>query len=306
MPVSLVGAALVMLLLGFSLNLLTILAIVLSVGLVVDDAIVVVENVQRHVQQGMSRMQAALVGARELVQPIVAMTVTLAVVYAPIGFQGGLTGMLFREFAFTLAAAVLVSGVVAITLSPVMSSAMVPASGRVVRLAEWVNRRFNMLRSGYGRVLSGTLHLRWAIAGCTVLVAMAAVPLYMFSGKELAPVEDQSAIAVFMSAAPDATLQITAHWAKELAQTLQGLPEAEYMWALVMPGTGFGGIITKDFDHRSRSTLEMYPEVFGLVSRIPGVEPFPILIPPLPGAGQYDVELVVKSDLPPQLDFFRF
>ncbi|HEY6564518.1 MAG TPA: efflux RND transporter permease subunit, partial [Pirellulaceae bacterium] len=153
MPISLVGATIVMLLLGFSLNLLTILAIVLSVGLVVDDAIVVVENVQRHVQRGMNRIQAALVGARELVLPIVAMTITLAVVYAPIGFQGGLTGMLFREFAFTLAAAVLVSGVVAITLSPVMSAAMIPASGRSGWLARWVNRRFDSLRWAYGGIL---------------------------------------------------------------------------------------------------------------------------------------------------------
>jgi multidrug efflux pump len=299
MPVSLVGATLVMLLMGFSLNLLTILAIVLSVGLVVDDAIVVVENVQRHVLQGMSRVQAAIMGARELVLPIIAMTVTLAVVYAPIGFQGGLTGMLFKEFAFTLVAAVLVSGLVAITLSPAMSAALVPASGKTRWLSRSVNRQFDLLRRFYGWLLQGALHLRWGIVICTLLIAVAAVPLYWFSGKELAPVEDQSAIAVFMSAAPDATLNVTARWAKELANRLNGLPESEYMWALVMPGSGFGGIITKDFEHRSRSTLDMYPDVFGIVSQIPGIEPFPILIPPLPGAGEYDVELVVKSDLLP-------
>ena len=299
MPVSLIGAMMLMLLLGFSLNLLTILAIVLAVGLVVDDAIVVVENIQRHVQLGLSRRAAALVGARELVGPIIAMTITLAVVYAPIGFQGGLTGMLFREFAFTLAAAVVVSGVVAITLSPVMSSLMLHRSGKEGFLTRFVNRRFETVRRLYSWMLRGALQVRWAIAGCTVLIALCSAPLYMFSGKELAPVEDQSAIAVFMSAAPNATLKSTTHWAKDLAGKLQGLPESEYMWALVTPGTGFGGIITKDFDQRTRTTTAMYPEVFALASQIPGVEPFPILLPPLPGAGQYDVELVIKSDDPP-------
>ncbi len=302
MPVSLVGATAFMLMLGFSLNLLTILAIVLAVGLVVDDAIVVVENVQRHVQNGMSRRSAALRGARELVGPIIAMTITLAVVYAPIGFQGGLTGMLFREFAFTLAAAVVVSGIVAITLSPVMSAMMLHASGKEGMLTRWVNRRFETVRRVYCWMLRGALEMRWAIAACTLLIAFAAAPLYMFSGKELAPVEDQSAIAVFMSAAPNATLKSTTRWAKELAVQLQKLPEAEYMWALVTSGTGFGGVITKDFDERNRSTTAMYPEVFGIASQIPGIEPFPILLPPLPGAGQYDVELVIKSDdLPARL-----
>jgi multidrug efflux pump len=299
MPVSLIGATVIMVMLGFSLNLLTILAIVLAVGLVVDDAIVVVENVQRHVQSGMTRRGAALRGARELVGPIIAMTITLAVVYAPIGFQGGLTGMLFREFAFTLAAAVVVSGVVAITLSPVMSSLMIDRAGREGFLTRFVNRRFETVRRIYAWLLQGALQLRWSIALCTIVVALCAAPLYMFSGKELAPVEDQSAIAVFMQAAPNATLKSTTNWAKELAVKLQSLPESEYMWALVTSGTGFGGVITKDFDERNRSTTVMYPDVFRLASQIPGIEPFPILLPPLPGAGQYDVELVIKSDEDP-------
>ena len=157
MPVSLVGAAIVMLAFGFSLNLLTILAIVLSVGLVVDDAIVVVENVERHVREGKSRIDAALVGARELVGPIIAMTITLAAVYAPIGFQGGLTGSLFLEFAITLAAAVVVSGIVAVTLSPVMSSRFVHAHGKEGRLTALVNRGFEhgppRVRLAAGRAL---------------------------------------------------------------------------------------------------------------------------------------------------------
>jgi len=298
MPVSLIGAVMVMWLMGFSLNLLTLLAIVLAVGLVVDDAIVVVENVQRHVQLGKTRKQAALVGARELVGPIIAMTITLAAVYAPIGFQDGLTGMLFREFAFTLAAAVVVSGFVAVTLSPVMSAVLLSPSGKEGFLTRWVNRRFETIRAGYAVLLRSAISLRWAIAFCTFLVAIAAWPLYVMSGKELAPVEDQSAIAIVLEAAPDATLKSTSHWASELALSLQSLPETRYLWALVTSNGGFGGMITKDFKDRDRSTTELQSEVFGLVSQIAGVKAFPVLIPPLPGAGQYDVELIIKSDKP--------
>ncbi len=298
MPVSLIGAVVLMMLMGFSLNLLTLLAIVLAVGLVVDDAIVVVENIQRHVQLGQPRVRAALLGARELVGPIIAMTITLAAVYAPIGFQGGLTGMLFREFAFTLAAAVVVSGFVAITLSPVMSAMMIHPSGQEGWLTRFVNRRFETIRKLYVVALRGAIALRWSIALATLMIALAAVPLYMMSGKELAPVEDQSAIAVMLEAAPDATLESTAGWATELADVLSTLPETKYMWALITSNGGFGGMITEDFRDRDRSTAEMQGEVFGLVSQIPGVRAFPVLIPPLPGAGQYDVELVIKNDRP--------
>ena len=156
-PISLVGAAFLMLIMGFTLNLLTLLAIVLSVGLVVDDAIVVVENVERHLQEGLTPYQAAIKSARELFGPIIAMTITLAAVYAPIGLQGGLTGTLFREFAFTLAGAVLVSGVVALTLSPMMSSKLLRAGDSHRGFAGWINRRFDALRARYVRVLANTL-----------------------------------------------------------------------------------------------------------------------------------------------------
>ncbi|EMI21606.1 hydrophobe/amphiphile efflux family protein [Rhodopirellula maiorica SM1] len=298
MPVSLVGAAIVMYLLGFSLNLLTLLAIVLAVGLVVDDAIVVVENVQRHLQDGHGKIQAALVGARELVGPILAMTITLATVYAPIGFQGGLTGMLFREFAFTLAAAVVVSGVVAVTLSPIMSAYLLPVDGREGRMTRLVNRIFAAVRRRYAGVLSMVLELRWSIAVATLLAAAAAFPLYLFSAKELAPVEDEGAIAVMLAAAPDSTLRSTTRWAGRLASGFQAIEESEYMWAVVTAGGGFGGVITKDWDERDRSTQEILPQVFGIASQNPGLEAFPVLVPPLPGAGNYDVELVLKSDLP--------
>src|SRR6059036_2092413 len=181
MPVSLIGAGIVMLAFGFSLNLLTILAIVLSVGLVVDDAIVVVENVERHVRQGQSRIDAALIGARELVGPIIAMTITLAAVYTPIGFQVGLTGSLFLEFAITLAAAVVVSGIVAVTLSPVMSSRFVNEKRREGRLSRLVHHGFEAVRRRYERLLDGALGMRWAIVAAAVLVMLAAVPLYQYS-----------------------------------------------------------------------------------------------------------------------------
>ncbi|HET9949252.1 MAG TPA: efflux RND transporter permease subunit, partial [Longimicrobiales bacterium] len=194
MPVSLVGAGIVMYAFGFSLNLLTILAIVLSVGLVVDDAIVVVENVERHVRLGRSRVAAALIGARELVGPVIAMTITLAAVYTPIGFQGGLTGSLFLEFAITLAAAVVVSGLVAVTLSPVMSSRFIQPHGQETRLTRLVNRGFEAVRRRYERLLDGALEMRWAIVASALLITIAAWPLYRYSSKELAPVEDQSHI----------------------------------------------------------------------------------------------------------------
>ncbi|WP_417735043.1 efflux RND transporter permease subunit [Rosistilla oblonga] len=298
MPVSLVGAAIVMYLMGFSLNLLTLLAIVLAVGLVVDDAIVVVENVQRHLQEGNDKIKAALMGSRELVGPILAMTITLATVYAPIGFQGGLTGMLFREFAFTLAAAVVVSGIVAVTLSPIMSAYLVPSGGREGAMTRFVNRMFAAVRDFYGKLLGGVLQLRWSIALATLLAGAAAVPLYMFSPKELAPVEDEGAVAVMLTAAPDSTLASSTRWTQQLSDGFQGIEETDYMWAVVTASGGFGGLITKDWDDRQRNTQAMLPEVFGAASQSAGLEAFPVLVPPLPGAGNFDVELVLKSDLP--------
>jgi multidrug efflux pump len=298
MPISLIGAALVMLAFGFSLNLLTILALVLSVGLVVDDAIVVVENVERHVRLGKSRIQAALVGARELIGPIIAMTITLAVVYAPIGFQGGLTGSLFLEFAITLAAAVVVSGFVAVTLSPVMSSRFVHPQGREGRLTVLVNRGFAMAARIYGRLLDHALHMRWAIVLAALMVMVAAWPLYEYSRRELAPVEDQSHISLFLEASPDATLEAVDRESLQVVRAITAFPEAEFMWSLTAPWGGFGGMVAKDWKERRRSTEQMYGEVFGAVSQVPGLRVFPRLDPPLPTPGQYDVELVLQSEAP--------
>ncbi|HEY8369071.1 MAG TPA: efflux RND transporter permease subunit [Thermodesulfobacteriota bacterium] len=300
MPVSLIGATIVMYAAGFSLNLLTILAIVLSVGLVVDDAIVVVENVERHVREGKSRIQAALVGARELVGPIIAMTITLAAVYTPIGFQGGLTGSLFLEFAVTLAAAVVVSGVVALTLSPMLSSRFVHPHGKEGRLTRLVNRGFDLVRRGYARMLDVALEMRWAVVAAALLVMAAAWPLYTYSSKELAPVEDQSHISFFLEAAPDSTVEATNRESLDVVEAVRAFPETEFMWSLTTSWGGFGGMVTKDWRERPRSTQEMYGEVFGAVSQVPGLRVFPRLDPPLPTPGQYDVELVLQSDAPPE------
>ncbi|HEY5757698.1 MAG TPA: efflux RND transporter permease subunit [Steroidobacter sp.] len=296
MPVSLVGAAVVMMAAGFSLNLLTILAIVLSVGLVVDDAIVVVENVERHIREGKTRIEAALAGARELAGPIVAMTITLATVYTPIAFQGGLTGSLFLEFAITLAAAVVVSGIVALTLSPVMSSRFVHEHGHEGKLTAIVNRGFDKVRLGYEKLLDGALSMRWGIVAVAALVTLAAWPLYMFSRQELAPVEDQSHISLFFEASPDSSLVATNRDSLNVVNALTAFPEADFMWSLTAAWGGFGGLVAKDWKERDRSTEQMYGEVYGAVSQVPGLRVYPRLDPPLPTPGQYDVEMIVQNE----------
>src|SRR5215467_2844221 len=193
-PISLIGGVFLMQVFGFTLNLLTLLAIVLSVGLVVDDAIVIVENVERHIREGRTPINAALLGARELVGPVIAMTITLAAVYAPIGLQGGLTGSLFREFAFTLAGAVFISGVVALTLSPVMSSKLLDAGREDLGLTGWINHSFDRLRGAYSRVLDTTLGARPAVYIVWIVLSLLTVPMFILAPKELAPPEDQSIV----------------------------------------------------------------------------------------------------------------
>ncbi|MBX3335601.1 MAG: efflux RND transporter permease subunit, partial [Nitrospira sp.] len=298
MPVSLIGAAIFMVAFGFSLNLLTLLAIVLSVGLVVDDAIVVVENVERHVRMGQSRIEAAQAAIRELLGPIIAMTITLATVYAPIGFQGGLTGSLFLEFALTLAVTVVLSGSVAITLSPMMSSKFVHPQGKEGRLTAFVNRRFEEVRSLYAKLLDGAFTMRWGIVVASLLIMVAAWPLYHFSRQELAPVEDQNHISLFFEAAPDSTVQSTNRQHFQIVKAITAIPETDYTWSLTTAWGGFGGVVAKDWHDRARSTEEMYDDVYVAVSQVPGLRVFPRLDPPLPTPGQYDVELVLQSDVP--------
>jgi multidrug efflux pump len=297
-PVSLIGAAVFMVTFGFSLNLLTLLAVVLSVGLVVDDAIVVVENVERHVRLGKSRIEAAQAAARELLGPIIAMTITLATVYAPIGFQGGLTGSLFLEFAITLAIAVVLSGIVAITLSPVMSSRFVHPQGKEGRLTAFVNRRFEEARRVYAWLLDRALEMRWGIVVAALLIMAAAWPLYHFSRQELAPVEDQNHISLFFESSPDSTVSATNRQHFQIVKAITAIPETDYTWSLTTAWGGFGGVVAKDWHDRTRSTEEMYDDVFGAVSLVPGLRVFPRLDPPLPTPGQYDVELILQSDAP--------
>src|SRR5438093_9274114 len=201
-PISLIGAVFLMLVAGFTINLLTLLAIVLSVGLVVDDAIVMVENVERHLRAGAPPFRAAIGAARELIGPVIAMTLTLAAVYTPVAIQGGLTGSLFREFAFTLAGAVIVSGIVALTLSPMMGSKLLRAGDTERGFAGWVNRRFDGVRDAYKRTLSGTLHYRPVVYVLWGIVVLLVLPFYMFSQRELAPKEDQSVVFGVSRAAP--------------------------------------------------------------------------------------------------------
>jgi multidrug efflux pump len=297
MPVSLIGACIAMLLFGFSLNLLTILAIVLSVGLVVDDAIVMVENVGRHIREGRGKLDAALIGARELFAPVISMTITLAAVYTPIGFQSGLTGMLFREFAFTLASAVVISGIVAVTLSPIMSAWMVPAGGSEGRFTRLVNALFDRLRGLYERLLAFVLKGWWVVVLAAVAICALAPPLYQRSKKELAPTEDEGIVFAVVQTAPDATLDYTVRGFSKVADAFMAVKEAKFFFqvAELAMGGGFGGIQTVDWDKRTRTTEPIQAEVIGRLMGIQELRSIAIRPAPLPGAGQFDVELMVTS-----------
>jgi multidrug efflux pump len=219
-------------------------------------------------------------------------------VYAPIGFQGGLTGSLFLEFAITLAAAVVVSGFVALTLSPVMSAHFVHARGNEGWLTRLVNRTFERVKNVYARMLDVALQMRTVIVIVAIAVMFAAWPFYMFSAKELAPVEDQSHISLFLDTPPDSTIEAANRESRKLVDAVTAFPEAEYMWSLTAGWGGFGGMVAKDWRSRGRSTEEMYGEVYGAVSSVPGLRVFPRLDPPLPTPGQYDVELVLQTNEP--------
>jgi len=294
-PISLLGAVAAMAVMGFSLNLLTVLAIVLSVGLVVDDAIVVVENVARYMREGMSRTQAALASSRQLFAPIIAMTLTLAAVYAPIGFLSGLTGVLFKEFAFTLAVAVLISGVVALTLSPVMSAWVVPAEGQESRIVRWVNGQFAWTQQHYRRLLDRLLGANGRVLFVAGFVTLLIVPFFLFSQKELAPTEDQSSINVVITAPPESSLDYTRRYMVDVVSAMQTLPGNDLMWQVFSPAGGFGGMEFVDFRDREESVHEMLPLAFGALSQVTGLETFPVLPSALPSAGNFDIELVVMS-----------
>ena len=294
-PISLLGAVAAMSVMGFSLNLLTVLAIVLSVGLVVDDAIVVVENVARYMREGMSRFDAALASSRQLFAPIIAMTLTLAAVYAPIGFLSGLTGVLFKEFAFTLAVAVLISGFVALTLSPVMSGFVNAEGGREARFTRWVNHLFAVTQQAYRRVLDALLARNGQVLFVALFIALLALPFFLFSQSELAPREDQSAIRVVVTSPPEATQDYTERYMYEVVAALKALPESTFMWQVITPSAAFGGMQFADYEERDLSVHEMYPMAFANLSSITGVTARPILSSALPTAGRLDIEVVVTS-----------
>ena len=304
-PISLIGAVFLMLAFGFTINLLTLLAIVLSVGLVVDDAIVMVENVERHLHMGKPPVRAAIDAARELVGPIIAMTITLAAVYAPVGIQGGLTGALFREFAFTLAGAVIVSGVVALTLSPMMGSKLLRAGDTENGFAGWVNRRFESVRNAYARSLSGTLQYRPVVFVLWAIVVALIVPFYMFSQRELAPAEDQGVVFGVIQSSANSTIDQTNLFTTQVYDVYHSFPESESIFQITSPSGGFGGMVTKPWSERKKTAQQLLVESVGPLSKIPGIRVIPLTPPSLPGGGNFPVEFVITSAAEPRqlIDF---
>ena len=299
-PISLIGSVFLMLVAGFTVNLLTLLAIVLSVGLVVDDAIVMVENIERHLHQGKSPTQAAIDAARELVGPIIAMTITLAAVYTPVGIQGGLTGSLFREFAFTLAGAVIVSGIVALTLSPMMGAKLLRVGDTDRGFAGWINRRFEGLRRRYSNSLVSTLRYRPVVLVLWAIVAVLCVPFYMFSQRELAPAEDQGFFFGVVQASANSTLDQTKLFTDQIQKVYGGLPETAGTFQITFPGGGFGGMVTKPWSERTKTTQQLLMESMGPLSQIAGVRVIPMAPPALPGGGDFPVDLVIASAAEPR------
>ncbi|HKD41078.1 MAG TPA: efflux RND transporter permease subunit [Myxococcaceae bacterium] len=294
-PVSLIGAVFLMQVFGFTVNLLTLLAIVLSVGLVVDDAIVVVENVERHLREGMKPFDAALRGARELVGPIISMTITLAAVYTPIAFQGGLTGSLFREFALTLAGAVTISGVVALTLSPVMSANLLRAGQEEKGLPGRINRGFERLRSWYSRNLAIVLQTRPVIYTVWGILSLLVVVMFSQSAKELAPAEDQGVIFGVVNTPANSTLDQVKKYTDAINRTVFTIPESAFTFQITQPGGGFWGVGLKPWTDRKRNAFKILPEVQMKVSVVPGVQTFAVVPPALPGGGQFPVEFILAS-----------
>ncbi|HTC95201.1 MAG TPA: efflux RND transporter permease subunit [Terriglobales bacterium] len=299
-PVSLIGAVFLMLVAGFTINLLTLLAIVLSVGLVVDDAIVMVENVERHLHLGKTPYHAAIDAARELVGPIIAMTITLAAVYAPVGIQGGLTGALFREFAFTLAGAVIISGVVALTLSPMMGSKLLRAGDTERGFSGFVNRRFDSVRNLYTRTLAGTLQYRPVVFGVWIIVVLLIVPFYMFSQRELAPAEDQGVVFGVIQASPNSTIDQTRLYTSEIYDIYHNMPESASIFQITNPTGGFGGMVTKPWSQRTKTAQQLLLQSARPLSQIAGVRVIPLTPSPLPGGGSFPVDFVIASAAEPQ------
>ena len=305
-PLSLIGVGFIMLAMGYSVNLLTLLAMILGIGLVVDDAIIVVENIHRHVEEGLSPFDAAIKGARELAGPVVAMTITLAAVYAPIGFTGGLTGALFQEFAFTLAGAVIISGVVALTLSPMMCSRLFTAhTGNGGGLMGILDAAFDRLRRVYEWTLHQALKARWAVAAVGLAVLASCYVLYGMIPTELAPDEDQGIIIAQSTAQPNASIDQLETWMREQRDIYQSFPETRHVFLLnglsggssqARSNTAIAGMNLKPWTERARTSMELKPLVQQKLGGIAGVQAAAFIPPPLPGGGSgLPVQFVVGA-----------
>ncbi|MES2193590.1 MAG: efflux RND transporter permease subunit [Pseudomonadota bacterium] len=300
-PLSLIGSFALMLAFGFSINLLTLLALVLAIGLVVDDAIIVVEGVNRHMEQGLKPIDAAITAARELSGPIIAMTAVLIAVYVPVGFQGGLTGSLFTEFAFTLVAAVIVSAVVALTLSP-MSCAFLLApydpSARTLeaRMVRTIDAAMKFIIGAYRTALTASLRLFPLTILFGVVVLSSIFWLYSSSTSQLAPPEDQGVILTMMSAAPNATLAQREIYVQQIYGILDKRPETDLVFQIDMPGEVIGGWVLKPWDQRSRTALTLAPIIQQEFSKIAGARVAAFQLPPLPGSSGLPIQFVLKSN----------
>ena len=303
-PLSLIGAFFIMLLLGYSVNLLTLLALVLAIGLVVDDAIIVVENIQRHLDDGMSRMNAALQGARELANPIIAISVVLIAVYVPIGFMGGLTGALFTEFAFTLAGAVAVSAIVALTLSPMMCSRLlipIDTNNHASRFIKFIDEKFEWLKNHYQRLLHESLNFLNVTIVFTVIILLSIYFLYSTSKSELAPQEDQGIIITQLTTSPNATLAQTQLYSDAVNKLYFSFPETFRTFQL--DGiSGLNSIIIgmglKPWDERKRTSNELQPLIQAQLGKITGAIAAAFQLPPLPGARGVPIQFVINSTEP--------
>ena len=301
-PLSLIGTFAAMLLFGFSINLLTLLALVLAIGLVVDDAIIVVESVSRHLEEGMKPRDAAIKAARELANPIIAMTIVLVAVYVPIGFQGGLTGALFTEFAFTLVGAVTVSAIVSLTLSPMMCGALLKPRAATTGLVRWledtIDGTLGRLQRGYERGLRSSLRT----APITLLFAAIVVGsiffLYTSSDSELAPQEDQGVVILLPTSAPDATLQQKELFAQQVEDIMVKLPEAQDTFQIESPQQSIGGATLKPWDQRTRNAAVIQQELQGQLSGVAGQKIVAFQPPALPGAQGLPIQFVLKSTEP--------
>jgi len=302
-PLSLIGAFTIMLAFGFSINLLTLLALVLAIGLVVDDAIIIVENVSRHLEDGLKPMQAAVLAARELAGPIVVMTVVLIAVYVPIGFMGGLTGALFTEFAFTLVAAVTISAIVALTLSPMMCSKLLRShdpsqKGWQAGFARFLDRRFNALHRRYERLLHGALNYVPVTMVFALIILSSIYFLYLGSKSELAPQEDQGVIITSSTPAPDATLQQRELYSHAVYETFKKHPQTDHVFQLDMPGTSIAGMVLKPWNERQKTSNELQPIVQKELNHIAGIRVVAFQPPSLPGSRGLPVAVVIQTTDP--------